>query len=277
MRRGHARPRTLRQGAHHAVAARRQRHAEGELPAIGLDSLELRAQQVPVAAPQARAVVRHHRADAARLVPVARPRDHDRLARRQAGRRRSRLGRDHPGPDRQRAGGLVQPPQLGVPAIRRTARHGGAPVARRHVGIDRQQRRRRILEMTRRRHPRPRAARQRARRAKARLRQRHAERQIAILRVERLEDRPQREPLVGLVGRRLVAGGRRVTARARHRPDAARPVRGARPGDDDRIAGAQAVARLQDGRRQDTGPDRQRPGALVERHQLASPPVGLFR
>ena len=281
MRRGHARPRTLRQRPHHPAARLRQRHAERQLPAGGLHGLERRAQQIPVAAPQARAVVRHHRADAARLVPVARPGNHDGFARRQACGRRPRLGRDHLRPHRQRTGGLVQQPELAVPAIGRTLRHRRAPVPRRQVGVDRQQRRRRILEMTRRGHARPRTASQRAHRAAARLRQRHAERQIPIVRVERLEGRPQRKPCaairrVDFLGRRFCAGGRRRTARARQRPDPARPIPEARPGDDDGIAAAQAVALLQDGRRQDAGLDRQRPGALVERRQLTSPPVCLF-
>ena len=269
MRRRHARPRAPRQRTHRSAARLRQGNPEPQLPAAGLHRLERRAQQIPVAAPQTRAVVRRHAADAARLVSVARPRDHDRRARRQARRRRPRRRRHHLRPHRQRVRRLVERHQLAAPAVRRTPRQGRrTPPPRRRVRLDRQQRRR-VRRMARRRQTHPRAPRQRTHRSAARLRQRHPERQVPRIRIDRLERRPQREPRAAV--RRLRC--ERGTLVARQRPDAARPIPEAGPSQEDRIAGPQAVACRRHGRGQEARLHRQRPRPFVERHELAVPAV----
>ena len=282
VRRRHARPRALRQRPHRAAAGLRQRRPEPQLPAARLHRLERRAQQIPVAAPQTRTVVRRHPADAARLVPVARPGDHDRRARRQIRRRRPRRRRHHLRPHRQRVRRLVERHQLAAPTVRRTLRQGRRTrPPRRGIGLDRQQRRR-VRRMARRGQTHPRAPRQHPHRAAARLRQRRPERQVARLGIDRFEHRPQREPCAAVrrsrcAGRGFVrgqaAGGGPGTLVARQRPDATRPVPEARPGQEDRVAGPQAGAGRRHGRRQEAGLHRQHPRRFVERHELAGPAV----
>ena len=128
----------------------------------------------------------------------------------------------------------------------------------------------------------PRAPRQHPHRAAARLRQRRPERQVARLGIDPFEHRPQREPCAavrraGRAGRGFVRGqaasGGPGTPVARQRPDAARPISEARPGQEDRVAGPQAGAGRRHGRRQEAGLHRQHPRRLVERHELAGPAV----
>ena len=251
---------------HQRGAVGRRLHGEGHVLALGRG--ELRLQQEAVAAPQPRAVVALHGADAVGLVVEPGPGDDDGVAGGQVGRHAPRR-RDDAGTDVDGAGVLVAghqraPPLVGVAGGRGPPCEPGSHGRR--IGVDGQHLGLAGGGPVVRRQGRPAPAGHGAQLRDAVRGRLHRERQVAPRRVRLDERRLQQEAAVAPQARVALDGA-----------DAVGPVLEARPGDDDGVALVEGRRRRRGRVRHEARLDGQGLAGVVERHQLAVPAVGGVR